>query len=121
MNNPIPTPTFGDQNGVLELFVWLALEQPSLPTPYISFARYSTPYVTVSVDHGDFEAWRTALGFDAAEVRLRSTETYSFLDIGGVYSKTLGRREVSCRVVLSGSGLPILAERPAAELVERAA
>jgi len=116
-NNPIPSPTFGEQNGVLELFVWLALEQPELPLPYISFSRYSTPYVSVSVDHGDFEAWRQALGFDAGEVRLRPTETYSFLDVEGVYSKTLGRREVSCRVVLSGSGLPVLAERPAAEAV----
>ncbi|MFD9047623.1 hypothetical protein [Streptomyces zaomyceticus] len=116
-NNPIPSPTFGEQNGVLELFVWLALEQPQLPVPYMTFAQYSTPYVTVSVGHGDFEVWRQALGFEVADVQLRSTETFSFLDVEGVYSRSLGRREVSCRVVLSGAGLPVLAERTAAEAV----
>ncbi|MFF2773389.1 hypothetical protein ACFVU3_00635 [Streptomyces sp. NPDC058052] len=118
--NPNPTPTIGQQAEALRLVALLAAENPLLPAPYVVFHTYWATSVTFQVDHWEFEAWREALGFDVEGVELKSNGD-SWLSVQGLVVRSVDGRDVAATIKLAGCGLPALSERPADELLERAA
>lgn len=119
MNNN-PTPTIGQQAQALRLVALLAAENPLLPAPYVVFHTHWSTSVTFQVDHWEFEPWREALGFGAEGVELKSHGD-SWLSVEGLVVRSVDGHDVAAPIKLTGCGLPALWERPASELVERAA
>jgi len=115
--NDKPNPILRDQLDALELIAWLALEHPTLPAPYLTVHTYLWTTVGVQVPHAAFEAWREAFGLDVDDVKLWSSDNDSWLLVDGEYRQTVGGKPMTVRVQLNGVGLPLLAERPAAEAV----
>ncbi|MFB7938785.1 hypothetical protein [Streptomyces sp. NPDC056049] len=115
--NHNPTPRFGDQTDMLELLIWLSMERPGLPVPTgLSLANHTRPSAHLTVDLGEFEAWREAFGLSVWDVELRrGSGAESYLSLAGTYSRSLGGRVVAFEVSIAGWGLPVLEPRPAAE------
>ncbi|WP_282696294.1 hypothetical protein [Streptomyces sp. CC208A] len=115
-----PTPTVGQQAQAFRLVALLAAENPLLPAPYVVVHTYWETSVSFQLEIADFEAWREALGFGVENVELKSRGD-SWLTVRGLVVRSVDGHDVAAQVQLTGCGLPQLSERPADELVERAA